>query len=354
MYRSFAAIFILFSLFFISKNTESAEPDPTGGPVSETSEVPEGLPSTVDRGAIIFFPERTERPSEERHKVKAGEEITLCLNFNPGDSRFLQDLLKEATGYRLILEDSKVPPDAIMVTVDTKGRRSKEDTGDCVSGKFRVPKQAAPGVYQAADLLFRLNVNDFVSVREYLYGFSRADELEVENPNEDAQAPELVAISTFDPALKKKIKSGKLLKIAVKQSFLFQEQGEGIDEASLKVFYRLIEDGHTTGAYEARCHRAMGKREKFFCELKLRRPRHQWAFLELAMELDSVYIQDKANNRLEISDPKKLKEKASEFPIRFVFTNTGKGSLNTKSKYKNQLKTPEVEPVKPVESDLVD
>jgi len=279
---------------------------------------------TSGYGGVFFFPEKGQRPKDDRFKVRAGEEVSVCIKLSSRKSEILQEVKNQATGFQLILEDNKDPPNSIVVEDSGEDSRLSEGTRGCYITEFEIPVQTAPGIYQVANFLIRLQNDSFYSIREYLYEFSHADELEVENPSKDLEPPKLVMISSLEPKVKKIKKRSTLASIKIKQSFRFEEEASGIDRKSLRVFYRLYEEGRVKGVFEAKCKNIWGWDNRFRCRLVLRRPNLQWALRDLSLELESIYIKDKAGNLLSIPEPKNTPEVDKVGPLRFEFIDKKK------------------------------
>jgi hypothetical protein len=277
------------------------------------------------KGAILFFPDQASRPPNDQFEVKAGHQVDVCVQIQFQNHPLLQSLLANPTGFRLILEDEKVPPNAIIIQEEPKKNFLKPDSRGCYFSRFKVPPLTEEGVYQVADLLFKFPGRGYLSIHQLLYDFSKADELKVINPSADTEKPILLEISTFQEQTRRIAKAFDFYKIKVKQDFTFEEKGSGLAPGTLKIYYRLMEDGERTGIYQTQCKKYFKQKNKFHCELELTRPRFQWEQSHLILELDSIYLEDKAGNQLVLSDPETFKKAAAETPIRFEFRQKNSG-----------------------------
>ncbi|MDX1387389.1 MAG: hypothetical protein R3257_07340, partial [bacterium] len=259
------------------------------------------------------------RPANDRFEVKAGEEVPLCLKLEAKGSPLIKRIQEEATAFRLILEDSQEPPNAMTVRVGDEKKPLKPDAQGCYRGFFVIPPQVNEGVYQVANLLFRTRRRNYVGLQQVLYNFSKADELKVENPNADNEAPKLIGISSFQKSLGKLDGVGNFEDIKVKQNFTFDKEGSGVEPKSLKVYYALIEEGQQVSIHQAECKRIRRRDWNFQCKLHLLRPDWQWEASHVSLVLQSIYVKDKAGNLLVLQEPAVLKEAAKDTPIRFDF-----------------------------------
>jgi hypothetical protein len=271
------------------------------------------------KGEILFFPDQQPRPANDRFEVKAGQEVEVCIKVEAKAHPLLEEVTTKTTGFRLVLEDNQTPPNAIVIQEEPKKNYLTTDARGCYVSRFKVPLLTAEGVYQAADLLFKLPGRGFVSIHQLLYDFSQADELLVHNPSSDTVKPSLVQISTLQQQVKKIARSFDFYKINVKQEFTFEETGSGLDPQTLKIYYKLLENGERTGIYLTQCHKFFKKKNKFECKLELTRPQYQWEMNRLALQLDSIYLKDKAGNQLVLEDQAAFKKAAGETPIEFDF-----------------------------------
>jgi hypothetical protein len=279
-------------------------------------------------GSILFFPDRQPRPQNDQFEVKAGEQVDVCIRIETQKHPLLEHLLGKTVGFRLVLEDEKVPPNAIIVQEEPKKTYLLPDARGCYASRFQVPPLADEGVYQAADLLFKVPGRGYLSVHQLLYDFSHADEIKVINPAGDKESPALLQIGTMQDQTRRIGRFFDFFKIQVKQDFTFQETGSGLAPESLKVYYRLFENDERTGIYQAKCHKYFKNKNRFNCKLELTRPQYQWDKSRLSLQLESVYLEDKAGNRLVLSDSKVFQKAAGETPIQFNFQQKNLGAPN--------------------------
>jgi hypothetical protein len=217
------------------------------------------------------------------------------------------------------LEDDKTPPNAIIIQEEPKKNYLTPDERGCYVSHFQVPPLTEEGIYQTADLLFKLPGRGFLSIHQILYEFGKADELVVHNPLSDTKEPSLLQISTLQQQTKKISRSFDFYKIKVKQDFTFEETGSGIARETLKIYYKLFENGERSGIYAAQCHKFFKEKNRFQCQLELTRPHYQWEQNSLSLQLDSIYLKDKAGNQLVLQDQTAFLQAAGQTPIQFNF-----------------------------------
>lgn len=317
---------------------------PLGWAQESTAAPPKAPPSLLyPGGAILFFPDKSPRPSNDRFPVEAGQEVEVCILLETTKSPLLDRIVKNTTGFRLILEDNKVPPDAILVERERKKARIKPDDQGCYRTTFRIPTYTDTGIYQVADLLFKVSGRGYISVHQLLFGFSQADELEVSNPDTDAKEPTLIAIGTLQEDLKTIGKAFDFLKIKVKQEFTFNDPESGLEPKTLRVFYQLLDNGERTGIHEAKCRTYFLKKAKFVCQLEITRPNYEWELGRLALVLESIYLKDKAGNMLVLQDPDLFKKAAGDTPVKFEFRDKDPGvprKNRFRNRHPNRLRSP--------------
>ncbi len=325
MYR-LLRILIWVGLIFPTPFLLLAETPASSGPENSTSAVTVPFEPPGPRGEILFFPDKKPRPRDDRHPMKAGAPGEVCVKIRAGSSPTLGDIKKQAVGFQLILEDNEDPPHQITLVFDNKSRILQKDPQGCYRGNFKIPETTQSGVYQIADLLFHSVSGNHISIREYLYELGKADELIIENPSKDLTGPNLVSIQNAMPREKKFQRYSGQLSARVKNSFLFEDEGFGIDPNSFRAFYALYEDGIKTGVYESRCEADKeDSRYAFHCTLNLVRPRNRWMLRKIRIELESLYLKDKADHQTVIADPQIFTEKAQGNPVKVSFENLDKG-----------------------------
>ncbi len=286
------------------------------------------LPQVGGYGGIFFFPNLDKRPTGDIFQVKSGQEIEVCVLLKSQGAPLIEQILQGTTGFRLILEDEQTPPNAIDIEAGNGDAELSKTPEGCYQTTFQIPRETEPGKYQVANLLFQMPGGEFFSIREYLYGFSVAEELQVENSDFDTEAPKLVQVSAFNPGPGKIKTSNPFATIKLKQYFQFEDPQSGIDKGTLKVFYRLYEEGQFSSTFPAQCKKVFGKNDRFRCVLTLRRPKFQWALKHLALELESIYVNDKSGNFLFVVDPKKLPENVRGGPLIFEYVGEQKKISN--------------------------
>lgn len=326
MGRSFLGVFVA-SLITLSGATLLAnEPQKQSAPLGG--------------GAVIFFPEETKRPEDERFIVDAGRSVPVCLKLNPLHSPYLQQSLEEAWGFEIILEDNETPPNKLIVKFGPtlkeikRARKSRKDPfypdeNGCYLTEFVVPELTRPGIYQVADLLVKTRIQDYLSLRQVLFQFTQADELDVKNPDLDQKVPELIEISSFKEQAQRLGSYGEFLRLKLEQTFFIKEEGSGAKPESLQVLYALREEGSNTSVYPAKCKRIVRTRWKFTCRLQVTRPRWQWQDSRVALVLDSIKLEDKVGNAITLKDPKAFLEKAKEEPLLFEYEGIRYGPTYT-------------------------
>lgn len=330
----FIILFILLSGFFPTPGRSQEKEAEKTNTAEETTVLSETAPS-LDAGQVIFFPDNTNRPSDDRFNVKAGEIVEVCLKINPDYSPVFQEIIKTALSFRMVLEDDKTPPSSIVINGGDKKNPLVLDAKGCFRSSFQIPPETNSGIYQVADLFFDTRVRNFISVNQSLYDFSQADELKVENDREDSTPPELLKIGSFQNEIQPIGKNFGFLKIQVTQYFTFKDEGSGLMPKTLKVFYLLSENDQGVNIYPAQCKKRMGEKGVFRCRVKLLRPEFEWERTRLSLELESIYINDKAGNLLILKNPETFLEKAEGTPTKFIFEGMDPG-VPRKIKYKNR------------------
>jgi hypothetical protein len=284
-------------------------------------------------GDIYFSTQTGERPPEGRHLVAPGQEITVCLKLR-SDLPLFQKLEQGAIGYRLILEDQEVPPHILTIAPGNRLKLMKRDAEGCFSGSYRLPATVPSGLFQVADLLLAYEDQSYYSLRDYLYGFSQVDELEVNNPQTDHSPPRLVKISNL-PVSSKKVRVSRVqTRIGFGQIFIFADEGTGIDAASLKVRYRIALDGQVKGYTLAKC-RFSQPHDRFTCKVQLVRPVEEWGVRTVRIDLDGITLADKAGNKLVSNDPAEWEAPATGALISFEFPPQFPRTLPQRDELKN-------------------
>ena len=322
-------------IFFLSSPAFAQEKaEEKNAPLGEAG-VSSETPKALGAGKVIFFPDDPKRPADDRFAVKAGELVEVCVQINPEYSPVFKELQKIAYSFRLVLEDDKTPPSAIVINGGDKKNPIVLDPQGCYRTSFQIPPQTNEGVYQVADLLFNTRLRNYLSVHQNLFDFTQADELKVSNEKTDSDRPELIKIGSDQDEVKQIGKHFGFLKIQVTQFFTFQDDGSGIAPKTLRVFYLLKENGQGANIHEAKCKKRMGKKGVFRCRVNLLRPEYEWEMAHLSLELESIYLKDKLGNLLVLNDSKMFSEKADGTPVKFVFQGMDPG-VPRKIKYKNQ------------------
>jgi hypothetical protein len=232
---------------------------------------------------------------------------------------FLKELKKSAVGFRLIMEDNQEPPNVLTLAWGNWLQWLKPDAQGCFPGKAQISPEIRSGIYQVSDLLLGTSDHRYYSIRDYLYDFSQVDELEIHNPRDDLKAPSLTQIAIFGPKSHPMKYGGGVLSLRVQQLFTFQDKESGIDKKTLRVFYNLEVDGEDRGYKEAKCQAKNKNKEEFRCTLELREPYFEWSLRHVVLDLDSIYLKDKAGNQFILDDPKLFAEKAQGTPVSFEF-----------------------------------
>lgn len=300
---------------------------PVWGQEAETQTSPETQSGSVTLsarelwggGEVWFFPDQSPRPADDRFEVVAGQEVPFCLKLRAKGSPLIKRIQEEATGFRLILEDNQTPPNVMSISIGDEKTPLIPDEQGCYRGKFEIPLQIDQGIYQVANLFFRTRRRNYVGLKQILYNFSQADELNVTNPNEDKKAPKLIRISTYQKSLGKLDGVGSFEDIKIKQDFAFEEEGSGVAPESLRVYYALLEEGQQVSIHQADCKRIRRRNWNYKCQLHLLRPDWQWEASRVSLVLQSIYVQDKAGNLMVLQEPAVFKEAAKGSPIRFDF-----------------------------------
>lgn len=266
-------------------------------------------PSSGAYGSIVFFPASESRPSDERFKVQAGQEIPVCIKLSAKASAYLDKLSAKAIGYLIILEDASTPPKRLSMAIGNRLHRLKADSSGCFNGDWTIPDTAQPGVYQVSDLFWAASDESFYSLRNYLYEFQRVEELEVQNPRIDPEAPKLKKVVTYkQPPYKMQFYSG-VLRIRFEQGFEFEDPISGLDKKSLRVFYRAEVDGTTVDLLEAKC-KPVPQSKRMRCMMDIANPEILWGLNKVTLHLQSLSIRDKAGNHLILEDTKAILEQA--------------------------------------------
>lgn len=338
-------VFLMISVIIITNpiraQDRETQYDPTEAPLIPSEAQVSESPQDQERqpfggGSLLFFPEESKRPEDERFEVEAGTWVPVCLKLNPLKSPFLQETLSEAIGFELILEDSETPPNQLKIQFGPTEKEIKKarkagkdpyepDDSGCYRTQFTIPNYTDPGVYQVADLLVKTRLSDYVSLKQVLLQFSKAEELDIKNPDLDQKAPELLEISSFKDQAQKLGKYGEFVRLKLAQTFIVSEEESGVKPQTLQVWYALQEEGKTTSIYPAQCKRVVHTRWKFTCKLQVTRPLWQWKDARLGLVLETIRLEDKAGNAIKIQDPKAFAQKAQEEPILFEYEGVRPG-----------------------------
>ncbi|HEX5033596.1 MAG TPA: hypothetical protein VFW62_03880, partial [bacterium] len=99
------AMILLWTCWLATPALADAPGPAAEAPALEVESVPESRP-TGPYGEILFFPEDSSRPADERHRVTAGQKIDLCIRLSANASAFLEQLQEKAIGFQLLMEDS--------------------------------------------------------------------------------------------------------------------------------------------------------------------------------------------------------------------------------------------------------
>lgn len=308
-----------------SARADAPGPAAEAAPAVVVETPPESLPSGP-YGEILFFPGDT-RPSDERHKVSAGQKIDLCVRLKPEVSPFLDRLRDKAMGLQLILEDSSVPPHRMTLVYGNRLFPLKPDAQGCFGGDWSIPPNSAPGVYQVSDLLWATTSQSYYSLRRYLYEFSKVEELDVQNPKTDLEPPKLLGFRTYKKPNQTMTYDAGVLRVRIEQAFEIVDSGSGIDAKTLRVTYRLGVGDDRTNIEDARCKRVQ-QTQRYRCILNLYAPDFAWSTRPVSLSLESLVVKDKAGNQLWIQGPEGFKGLAPESDLVFEFQR--------KKKWKNR------------------
>ncbi len=277
------------------------------------------LPKKGGAGELWFFPMQSERPENDRHSIHAGDRAPLCLRLHSQTSLIAQ-LKPQITGVQLILEDEEMPPNSFKIEIGNGKSYIKEGPGTCYLSFFRVPRQIKPGIYRIADLFLRDRDKNFISLREYLYEFSQADELEVLPPEKPVEEVELLEIRGFNFDPRRQIEYTNNVVVRAKQIFIFSGDKDELKKDALSVYYQLKEDEDSKGIYEAKCKPRVRTKNQFYCELRIMRPKDQWALRQIELQLNSLYLKDKTGRVvLKITDPTFFEDKVKNTTTRFIY-----------------------------------
>jgi len=219
-----------------------ASPVPSPSPLAGEVQDSTSLPSSGG-GEILFFPANPERPADEQFTVQPGEKVPVCIRLVGLDYPIVNKIQKRATGFKLILEDDQSPPNQIVFSKEAPNGLLSRNAQGCYEGTFRIPRLTSEGIYQVANLLFQGAGKNFYSIRELLYEFKKAEELNVKNEKSDLKGPQLEQIYSHHKPIRRISRSGQFMKIEVQQFFLFSDDTSGLDTKTLKVFYQLTENG---------------------------------------------------------------------------------------------------------------
>lgn len=293
-------VWLCLALLAAAGGPARADAPPDKAPESAPSAAPEEEPEPAgEYGSIVFFPASESRPSDERFRVQAGQEIPVCVRLSAKASAYLDKLSAKAIGFLLILEDSSDPPKRLSIALGNRLQRLKPDASGCFGGDWKLPETAQPGVYQVADLFWAASDESFYSLRNYLYEFNRVEELEVQNPKVDGDAPKLTRIVTYKrPPYKAQFYSG-VLRIRFEQGFEFEDKVAGLEKNSLRVFYRVEVDGTTVDLLEAKC-KPVPQSKRLRCMMDIANPNILWGLNKVTLRLESLSIRDKAGNALSL------------------------------------------------------
>lgn len=318
MGRRSTILFLSSSLLALAFVARADAPGPSSeAPSLAVESAPESRP-TGPYGEILFFPEDSQRPVDERHRVTAGQKIDLCIRLSANASAFLDQLQENAIGFQLLMEDSAVPPHRMTIVVGNRLFRLKPDGQACFGGDWSIPATTAPGVYQVSDLFWATSSQSYYSLRRYLFEFSRVEELEVQNPKVDQEPPKLLGFRTYKKAPQPMAYDAGVLKIKLEQAFEIVDGGSGIDRSSLRVTYRLGVGNNRSSLEDARCRRVQ-QTQRYRCVLTLAAPDFFWNANPIRLSLDSLSVRDKAGNRLWLQGEEAFKAISPESEQSFEF-----------------------------------
>ncbi|MFO1462217.1 MAG: hypothetical protein U1F66_00410 [bacterium] len=292
-----------------------------------TSRAPESQPELTQAesapagpyGQIIFFPAVESRPADERFKVSAGQQVPVCVKLSAQASAYVDRLQDRSIGYLLLMEDAAEPPHRLAITFGNRLKSLKPSPDGCYGGDWRIPDQVVPGNYQVSDLLWMARDESFYSLRNYLYEFSKVEELEVLNPKADSQAPKLLAIKTYKKSPQTMQNYSGVLRVKLEQRFDFEDPESGIKKNSLRVFYSMAVDGTTVDLLDAKCRSIPQTNRSFRCTLQVTNPEIIWGLNRVVLTLHSLSIEDQAGNRLLLDGEAAIKERVPAAETVVVF-----------------------------------
>lgn len=290
--------------------------------VPNTESTSESEP-TGQFGSIVFFPNTESRPSDERFEVEAGQEVPVCVKLSGQASVYVDKLASKTIGYLLILEDNSDPPQRLAMTIGNRLHRLKPNAEGCFQGTWRLPETVKTGIYQVSDLLWAASDESFYSLRNYLYEFSRVEELQVTNPKSDANAPQLKRIVTYKkPPYRAQYYAG-VLRIRFEQGFEFEDAESSVDKDSLSVFYRVEVDGTTVDVLESKC-KKIPQTHRFRCLLDVANPEILWGLNKVTLNLESIAISDEAGNRLQLKGAEEIQAQVPDAVVKAEFIRAKK------------------------------
>ncbi len=305
--------FLILALIFLGMQPAWADApgphEPIVPPKVEVEPEPESVPS-ADYGQVLFFANTESRPSDERFKVKVGDEVPVCVKLSAKASAYVDKLRDRAIGYMLVLEDSADPPHRLSITFGNRLDRLKPAPNGCMGGMWKVPANTTPGVYQVSDLFWTEVDQSFYSLRNYLFEFSKVEELEISNPKADGEAPKLLGIETFKKSPQTMQNYSGVLAVKAEQIFEFEDKASGLNKKTLTVFYQVDVDGTTVDMLNAKCSGVPQTNRKFRCVLKVANPEILWGMNQVRLALNSISIEDQAGNRLVLKGEDEIKAQA--------------------------------------------
>ena len=274
------------------------------------------------KSEVIFSLPDIARPEGGRYSVKAEDNVEVCLRLNQALPLF-KNVQENLVGFRLVLEDNENPPHQMPILIGNKLQKLKQNSEGCYAGRFKIPSKIPSALYQVADLLLYSDKQNYFSVRDYLYSFSQADELQVDNPQYDRDSPLLIKISAPTRSPKKNKVAPKMLKIALRQVFQFEDKSKLVRK-SMRADYAFFLDNIRQESLSARCRKKGNK--SFVCEVETRRLREDLSLPQARLSLERISVKDKAGNLLVMEDPQAMVAKTEGGAISFDFLSLEKKS----------------------------
>lgn len=227
-------------------------------------------PALAEEAGFWILDQGQKTSKERKVELSEGDTWELCLQVGLPEGKWLslKAIFEESSQENLGFEINWQPQDF-------------DEARACYVVQWKAPKGLTKGTYQLADLRIMSLHGGWLSLKEELYKFVRADEWEVTA----MPKPVLKVIHPMSKEKPLKFK-GDWLKLKLKQRFDF----EGLKPpVKLRAIYRVESTPQPTyEVYEAKCSK---KFSSFVCKLKARWPQITYQGKKVKLSLDSLILE---------------------------------------------------------------